>query len=779
MKLPLSWIEEFVKPQLPIEKLGSLLTYSGTEVEKIEKRSVNFSGVIVGQVRTVVQHPAADRLKVTRVVVQEKQAKPFTIVCGAPNVAAMQKVAVALPGAKLANGTTLEKASIRGVESEGMLCALDELGLGTDHTGILVLGDDLKLGTPLEKALALTETIVHFELTPNRSDCFSVLGLAREISVLTKKRLKYPTVKLKEGKQATSRFVKVAIRDKTLCSRYVARYVKGITVKPSPQWLKNYLEASGIRPINNVVDVTNYVMLEYGQPLHAFDGRLVKGKSIIVRRARKGEKIKLLDGIVQTLNAEMPVIADSTKALVVAGIMGGEGSGVSEKTKDVIIESATFNPVAIRKTCQALGLRTEASHRHEKGPDPAVVSLAADRAAQIIAELAGGEMNKGTVEAGGPPAKRKAIAFSLTAANDLLGVKINEVKAADYLIRLGCVVERQSRTGAGATGAGWRVTPPTWRGDLNIQEDLTEELGRLTDYNTFPKTHVIASLKPTVVPAVLQMEWQARQYFASVGFSEVLTYPYYSQQHRDLFGLTKDHFEPAKPLSPDQQFLRQSLTPRLVDAVAKNRANFEKVSLFEIGSLFFPAKKAPHEPRVLGVAVLAADAYRKVRGALEDFAALGGVSFTTAIEGNVATFTVGKENVATITAYSPDAVRALKIRSHHPFAALELNLTALAKHWNNEPTFKPFSQFPAVKRDLAFWLSTSQPYAPVHDALQFLDPLVTDVELFDVFEKGNRRSYAVHLTFLAEDRTLKTDEVDAILTRARQALKSFGAEPRE
>lgn len=778
MKLPLSWIEEFVKPQLPVEKLASLLTLSGTEVEKIEKCSVNFSGVVVGQVRTVVQHPAADRLKVTRVVVQDKQAKPYTIVCGAPNVVPMQKVAVALPGAKLANGTILEKATIRGVESEGMLCALDELGLGNDHSGILVLGDDLKLGTPLEKALALTETILHFELTPNRSDCFSVLGLAREISVLTKKPLKVPIVKLKEGKQAASRFVKVAIRDKTLCSRYVARYVKGITVKPSPQWLKNSLEASGIRPINNIVDVTNYLMLEYGQPLHAFDGRQVKGKSIIVRRARQGEKIVLLDGTTRTLTADMPVIADPAKALVVAGIMGGEGSGVSEKTKDVIIESATFNPVTIRKTSQALGLRTEASHRHEKGPDSAVVSLAADRAAQLIAELAGGEITKGTVEAGHPPAKRQAIAFSLDAANALLGVKVGQTKAADLLIRLGCVVERGMRA-KGAEGI-WRVVPPPWRGDVRIPEDLTEELGRLTDYNTFPKTHLTASLQPTAVPPVLQMEWQARQYFASVGFSEVLTYPYYGQSHRDAFGLSKAHFEPAKPLSPDQQFLRQSLTPRLAEAVAKNRASFESIRLFEIGSLFFSKKKEPVEPRVLGAAVLSPDAYRTLRGVLEDFAALGGVRCPSAVEGNVATFTVGKENVATITAYGPDAVRALKIRSNHPFAALQLNLTALAKHWNNAPTFKPFSQFPAVKRDLAFWLPKSEAYGPLNDALKALDPLIRDVELFDVFDRGEKRSYAVHLTFQAEDRTLTLEEVDAILERVRSLLKqNFSAETRD
>lgn len=763
MQLPLSWIEELVKPQLPPEKLASLLTLSGTEVEKIEKRSVNFHGVVVGQVRTVVQHPSADRLKVTRVVVQDKQAKPFTIVCGAPNVAATQKVAVALPGAKLANGTMLEKATIRGVESEGMLCALDELGLGSDHTGILVLGDDLKLGTPLEKALALTETILHFELTPNRSDCFSVLGVAREISVLTKKSLKYPAVKLKEGKQAASRFVKVTIRDKALCSRYVARVVRGVTVKPSPQWLKNRLEASGIRPINNVVDVTNYVMLELGQPLHAFDGRQVKSRSIIVRRARKGEKTALLDGITRALTADMPVIADPAKSLVVAGIMGGEGSGVSERTKDVIIESATFNPIAIRKACQALGLRTEASHRHEKGPDPAVVTLAADRAAQLIAELAGGEIAKGAVEAGTIPLNPKTMQFSLAEAEALLGVNIGEKQASDWLIRLGCAVERLR--------SDWRVAPPTWRGDLKIQEDLTEELGRLADYNTFPKTRLAAAFEPRPLPPLLKLELRGRDYFTAIGYSEVLTYPYYSQQHRDLFGLAKIHFEPLKPLSPDQQYLRQSLTPRLVEAVAKNRANGETIRLFEIGSLFFPTKKGSAEPRVLGAAVLDQDAYRQVRGVLEDFVSTGGVPLAATVEGNVATFAAGQDRVATIAAYSPEAVRALKIRSNHPLAVLELNLTVLSKLWKDEQTFKPFSQFPAVRRDLAFWLPKSQPYAPVHDVLKTLDSLITDVELFDVFEKDNQRSYAVHLTFQAGDRTLTAEEVDSMLERARTLLK--------
>ncbi len=771
MKLPFSWIEEFVKPGLPADKLAELLTLSGTEVEQIERRQFHCTNIVVGQIKTIVQHPNADRLRLTRVVIKNGQATPLNIVCGAPNIKPGQKVPVALPGATLANGSVLEKAPIRGVISEGMLCAADELGLGDDHSGILVLGDDIPLGVSFEKALALTETILHFELTPNRADCFSVLGLAREVSVLTKKPLKIPAVKLKESKQPAAKFVKVTIRDKTVCSRYVARVVRGVTVKPSPQWLKNRLEAASIRPINNVVDVTNYVMLELGQPLHAFDSRQVKNRSLIVRHGRKGEKLHLLDGTVRTLSAQTPVIADSAKALVLAGIMGGEGSGISEKTKDVIIESATFNPVVIRKTCQHFGLRTEASHRHEKGPDPALVAAAADRAAQLIAELAGGEIARGSVEAGAAPTKARPITFSLPKADALLGVTVSAEKASDLFVRLGCAVERR--------GDDWRVTPPSWRRDLKAQEDLTEELGRLTNYNTFPKTHLTAVLKPTAVPAQLRIESVARRYFANVGFSEVLTYPYYSQQHRDQFGLTKEHFEPAKPLSPDQQFLRQSLTPRLIEAVSKNRATHETIRLFEIGSVFFPLKKGADEYHVLGAVTLAKDAYRTVRGVLEDFTKLGGFSLTATANGAIVSFRAGQEIIATITAYSPDGVHALKIRSNHPLAALEVNLTALAKHWNDDQVFRPFSPFPAVKRDLAFWLATSQPYAPVHALLQSLDALIRDVELFDVFDKGTKRSYAVHLILQAEDRTLTTEEVDAVLERVGQALRQqFRAELR-
>lgn len=772
MKLPLSWLEEFVLPLTKTEKLAKLLTLSGTEVSAIEHRTFHFSGVIVGEILTIIKHPAADRLSVTKVVVKDGRKQPLTIVCGATNIKPRQKVPVAPPGAKLANGKVIEMTTIRGVVSEGMLCSPDELGLDDDHSGILLLSPDIPLGMPLEKALALNETILHFDLTPNRSDCFAVLGLAREISVLTKRPLKPPKVSLKEGKTRTDKIVKVTIRDRAVCTRYVARYLKGVTIGPSPQWMRNQLEASGIRPINNVVDVTNSVMLELGQPLHAFDGRQVLRKSIIVRRARRGERLKLLDGTTVTLNPEIPVIADPAKALVVAGIVGGEGSGVTEKTRDVIIESATFNPVLIRKASQALGIRTEASHRHEKGPDPAVVRLAADRAAQLIAELTGGEVAKGTAEAGSAPPFRKPIRFRLADAEALLGVDVTEQKARELLTRLGCEI-KSGKGGEGQAGE-WQVTPPSWRSDLQIPEDLTEEVGRLIDYNTFPLSQPSALVKPTGWPPGWLLERQLKRFFVSVGFSEVLTYPYYSQHQRTAFGLSGQHLELLNPLSPDQQYLRQSLTPRLVDVVVKNRPAFEEVRVFEIGSVFLPSggRRTTDERWLLGAALLGADAFRILRGVLEDLLALAGVQATTAVEGNRVTFRLSGTRLATLTAYGPEAVRAFKLRSAHPLATLELSLAPLLKSWQAEQHFVPYSSFPAVKRDLAFWLPRKQAYGPIHEALRRLDPSIQDIELFDVYEKDNRRSYAIHLTFQADDRTLKAEEVALVIQRACELLRA-------
>ncbi|MBI3114885.1 MAG: phenylalanine--tRNA ligase subunit beta [Candidatus Kerfeldbacteria bacterium] len=770
MQLPLSWIRDYVKPKQSVEKLAELLTLTGTEVERVEKRVAKFSGVVVGEVQTVIKHPAADRLKVTKVIVKEKQAEPLTIVCGAPNVRPGMAVPVALPGATLANGQTLEAATIRGVESQGMLCAPDELGLGDDHAGILALGPGVKLGTPLEQALALNDTIIHLELTLNRSDCFSVQGIAREIAAVTKTPFKPHVVKLTEKGRPAKGTLNIRIKHRAICSRYVGRLVRNVKVGPSPQWLVNRLEAAGVRPLNNVVDVTNYVMLCLGQPIHAFDARQVKGHSVVVRWARKGEKLQLLDGSTQALTTTIPVIADSEKPLAVAAIMGGEHSGVTEKTTTVIIESATFDPVVIRKASQQLRVRTEASHRHEKEPDPAMVEAAADYAAQLLAELAGGEVAKGRIEAGKAPPAPRAIPFKLADAAALLGVPVAERRARELLTRLGCTV----KTGK----SQWAVTPPSWRNDLRIPEDLTEEIGRLTGYNTFPKTLLAGPRTPSVLPSSLALERLVRDRLASAGFHEALTYPWYGQHQRAAFGLNGPHLELLKPLSQDQQYLRQSHVPRLTEAVVKNLPRNDELRLFELGSIFVPDGKVLREDRVLAVVALAPEAYRELRGVLETLAAAGGIELKQIIGEHDTSFLAGATRVATITPFSAPQARRHKIRSKHPYAALELSLTGLGQHWIEQTDFRPFSNYPAVQRDVAFWLPAGTAYGPIHEALTSLDPLLTTLELFDVFTKADRRSYAVRLTFQADDRTLTADEVEAVLGRVHTILADHGAELR-
>lgn len=762
MRAPLSWIAEFVKPGLKPAALADLLTRTGTEVALLDSRVARFRGVVVGRVNTVIKHPGADRLKVCKVTVAAKGA-PLTIVCGAPNVAPAQTVAVALPGARIADGTVIERASIRGVESSGMICSMQELGLGSDHAGILVLGGDLQPGAPLDEALALNETIFHFELTPNRSDCFSIQGLGREIAALTGRAFWPAVADVREQGKPAQQSVSVRIADRKLATRYVARVVRGVRIGESPQWLKNRLEACGVRPVSNVVDVTNYVMLELGQPIHAFDLAKLQGRRLVVRPARRGETITLLDGSTHALPVGVPVIADAKRPAAVAAIMGGEASGISAKTKDVVIESATFHPIAIRKASQALGLRTEASHRHEKGPDPATVRLAADRAAQLLAEVAGGAVAPGVVEVGRPPVGPKLIRVSLATLAATLGIKVPAAKAKGILERLGFRV-----TG---TPERWQVAPPTWRVDVRLPEDVTEEVGRVLDYNTFPKTLPSSNLPPVVLPPAVRLEDTVRGFFIRSGYCEALTYPYYGDQHRQLFGLTERHVEPVNPLSPDQAYLRQSLIPRLTEAVGRNRPAREIVKLFEIGSTFVPTGTKVAEQRVVGAVVLAPDAVRVLRGVAEAFFQSGGVAAHAGVTGGMLTWSVSGATAARLSVVPPAATHAFKLRSTRVVAVLEMFLTPLAARWRTFAPFVPFSHFPTVTRDLAFWLPADQPFGPVIEAVKRVDPLLKDVALFDIFTQGTRTSYALRFTLQSETGTLTASDVEGVVNRARTVLQ--------
>jgi len=489
MHLSLNWLKEYVKFKQAPEKVAEIFTLGGFEVEKVVKWGQGLEQIVIGQIKTIISHAEANKLSVCKVDVGRKQ--PLTIVCGAKNVKPEHKVPVALIGTTLPNGMKIERRRIRGIDSEGMLCAEDELKLGEDHSGILILDKSLKIGQKLGKATGLEDIVLDLSLTPNRPDTYSVIGLARELAALSDQKFIQKKVTVPESKKLNvKKLLSVRVQDNNLCPKYTVRVVKNVKVKSSPQWLQARLIVAGIKPINNIVDITNYVMLEYGQPLHAFDYTKVQGKNIIVRKAGSDKSFITLDGIERQLTPDMLMIADSKQPIAIAGVMGGDNSEISKQTKDIVIESAVFKPISVRKTRQRLGLVTEASTRFEKGIAWELPELALDRAAQMMAEIAGGEVAKGMIVASQQKAeKSKSLKVRLSYINRIIGRKFTLVEVKKVLERLYFTVKEAGKDEL-------RVTVPSFRQDVSIPADITEEVGRMYGWNNYTSAPIYAELKP-------------------------------------------------------------------------------------------------------------------------------------------------------------------------------------------------------------------------------------------------------------------------------------------
>ncbi len=478
MKVSLNWLKDYVEIKMGVKELIDLLTMSGLEVEEAVSTGEGFEKVVVAEIQAIRKHPNADKLSLVEARTDRER---FPIVCGAKNIREGQKVPLALVGAKLPNGMEIKKSKIRGEMSEGMLCSEIELGLGQDATGIMILPSALPLGADLGEALGLKDTVLDISITPNRPDCLCVLGVVREIAALTHQRVKYPSLSLSDKGEEIHRKTSVTILDPDLCPRYVARMIEGVTIGPSPSWMRSRLEKVGIRSISNVVDVTNYVMMEYGQPLHAFDFELLEEGRIVVRRAKEGEEFVTLDGVKRSLDQEMLMICDGVKPVAVAGVMGGLNSEIKEDTKVVLLESAYFNPAGNRRTAKQLGLETEAAYRFGRGIDYGGCLTAANRAAQLIQELAGGKVVEGVVDAYPAPIRPSPIRLSVKRIHHVLGIEIPVKKVRAYLEDLELEVR-------GEDGDILIVTPPSFRGDLEREIDLIEEVARMDGYEKIPMT---------------------------------------------------------------------------------------------------------------------------------------------------------------------------------------------------------------------------------------------------------------------------------------------------
>jgi phenylalanyl-tRNA synthetase beta chain len=789
MRAPLQWLREYVDPPLGTHALADRLTMTGTKVEAIHHHGVAaLDHFVVGRVLETDQHPNADRLRVC--LVDIGKGAPQQIVCGAPNVAAGQTVAVAKPGAVMPDGTTLGKAKLRGIESHGMILAEDEVAIGTEHDGIMVLdADGLPPGTPLERVLPIATDVLELEITPNRPDCLAIYGVAREAHAATGAPLSPPPWIEDPGSSGTVSEATVEVECPDLCPRFTARVFEDVKIGPSPLWLKARLTAAGQRPISNVVDITNYVMLLTGQPLHAFDLDRVAGSTLTVRRARDGETIETLDGQTRTLDSDMVLIEDADGPTSIAGIMGGARSEVEPTTTRVLMEAANWNGANIHHTSLKLGLRSEASSRFEKQLQPEQAMQAQAVSTRLMLELTGARLAPGTIDIGGDGPPPKTIALRDARVAGLLGVEVPRERSAEILGAL------EFRTASAHDGL--EVTVPAFRrDDVTREADLIEEVARINGLDKLPVTLPSRHEAHAQLTPRQKMRRRAGDALTAQGLDEIVGWSLGGPELADKLRLGPDHplrnaLELANPLSGDLSVLRTTLLGSLLDTARHNRSRGAgTIRLFEAGAVYLPdgGGELPREPYHVGAVIMGRPrplTWRDNKPGGVDFYAVKGVLGGlldalrvpwTVVPGGEPFLHPGRS--ANILADGEDAgwigeihpLVAAEWDLEETVAAFELNLDAVAVR----PTtlYRPVSGFPDVREDLAVVVSEEVTAAELVDAVRGAGrPLLADVQVFDVYRDVDRLgegkvSLALRLTYRATDRTLTDEEV----AERRQAI---------
>jgi phenylalanyl-tRNA synthetase beta chain len=784
------WLQEYVDLSgVTPEELAKLITKAGIEVEGVNNLSEGIKNVVVGYVMEREQHPEADKLSKCTVDVGEEQ--PVQIICGAPNVAKGQKVIVAKIGAVLPGNFKIKKAKLRGEVSEGMICSLQELGVegkvvGKEFSnGIFVLPNDAEVGADALEVLHRDDAVLELGLTPNRADCLNMIGVAYEVAAILDKDVKLPTVATEQSGSAD--FIDVSVESKEDAPYYSAKLVKGVKVGPSPLWMQARLMSAGIRPINNIVDITNYILIEYGQPLHAFDNNKLNSKQIIVRHAKSNEKITTLDGEERTLQPHHLVIATEKEAVAIAGVMGGQTTEVDENTVDVLIESAVFKGQTVRQTSKDLGLRSESSARFEKGIDPSRTYSASERAAQLMAELAGGTIVEGTVVANHIVNNAPEVSVTVSKINNVLGTSIDADTVKDIFRRL--------RLEAKQDGELFTVTVPSRRGDITIEEDLVEEVGRMYGYDHIPATLPTGVASRGQLTVYQAKRRKARQFLQHAGLFEAVTYSLTSNSKVKRFALETGEAMPVRlslPMSEERSELRFSLVPHLLDAVAYNVARKEEnVQLFETGSVFLTLEKneLPREEEYLAGALTGAwlqhawqgekkavDFY-VVKGILDGlFNELGlsdKISYVAAKKedlhpGRTASILVNNEEIGFIGQVHPVTQKEWDIKETYVF---QLSLAKLFNTEVDDILYNAIPRFPAMNRDMALVVDSTVFAGDILSTIrQAGGKLLKDAIIFDLYEgdkmEAGKKSVAFSLTYFDPERTLTDEEV----TKAHQKV---------
>ncbi|WP_410512170.1 phenylalanine--tRNA ligase subunit beta [Paenibacillus sp. BR2-3] len=814
MKVSTGWLADYISLEgVNAEVLADKITAAGIEIDGVERRNKGISRIVTGYVKSKEKHPDADKLNVC--IVDVGQDEELQIVCGAKNVAAGQMVPVALVGAKLP-GLDIKKAKLRGVLSQGMICSAKELGLNDKllpkelQEGILVLPEETEIGQDIMKVLGLEDEVLEFDLTPNRSDCLSMIGAAYEVSAILGRELSLPKPEeeIVEISGAAGNTISVQIEDEAYCSHYAVRYITGVKPAASPLWIQNRLMAAGVRPINNIVDITNYVMLEYGQPLHAFDADKVEGGMLSVRLAHAGEVLTTLDGQERNLEPQMLVIADGVKSVALAGVMGGLNTEVTAETVSLVLESAKFDGGTVRKTSRQLGLRSEASLRFEKEVDPKSVIPALNRAAALIARYAGGAVQQGIVQAGSDDVEEKVLTLSLDKLNRYLGTDLSMLEVKTLFSRLHFPY-------GDVTQGLIEVKVPTRRGDICYDVDLIEEIARLYGYDNIPTTPIEGPTTPGALtkPQVLRRE--LRRLLVHGGYQEVLGYSFIQPEQGKLFPAFSEGGHAvslAMPMSEERSILRTSVLPQLLD-IAQYNANRRQsdLALFEIGNVFFTDEeqltRQPRELPVLSLLLSGSSSVKQwnvapqpvdffdLKGALETVFAHLGITESVSYVGDspegyhpgrsASLYLLGNEGrvkIGTMGQIHPELQRKLDLEDTY---AAEIALAPLYEAAQSRLQYRELPRFPGMERDIAVVVESS---VPAGDLLALIrengGSLLQSVQVFDVYTGGKmesgKKSIAISLMYRHPEHTLTDEEVGEVHDKVLAALQqSFGAELRK
>jgi phenylalanyl-tRNA synthetase beta chain len=813
MKVPLSWLKDYVDFEADANTLAERLTFAGLEVESVELKEAVPEDIVVAEITAVEQHIHANHLRLCLV---NNGREVLRVVSAADNCKTGARVPFAGVGATLPNGTTIQAEKIHGELSEGILCAEDELGLSDDHSGLMILPPELKVGRPLAEFSGPSDHVLTLEITPNRPDLLGLIGIAREVAALFGTKLKWPAFNLPEEGQPVQETVSVTVADNTACPRYIARLLTNAKVGQSPFWLRRRLTLGGIKTINNIVDITNYCLLECGQPLHAFDLNLLEGKKIIVRRAKSGEKITALDGLEYKLNPQMLAIADAAQPVAIAGIMGGEKSGIRPETNTILLESACFKPAIIRQASKALGLSSESSYRFERGIDINQVDFASRRACAFMAELAGAKTARGAIDIfAGQPAERK-ITCRYSRASSLLGINIpqQQITAIFNALELPVVAEDKDQC---------TVSAPTFRPDLEIEADLVEEIARIHGLDQIPcrdpRCHLIASAddKP------IRMQFQCQELFAALGLQEIVNYSFVSEKLLDMFDPATGEYrlKIPRPVNAEHTILRDSLLPQMVETLGRNRSRqVEEAAFFEIARVFSKTTSSPfrEETRtavgLMGTAGRAllqkrqalteAEVFSWLKGILHNFhekirteerpgnsqnnenakglelnefpAKIPAGFYAACFKPNRSVLISMDGTPCGIMGILKDEIRQ-EWRILDPVGLMEFRLDPFLKHAFQTPTTTILPVYPSVTRDIALKVPLKIRHTDILKTIWKNSPKeLTSVVLFDIYtgkEIGaGFKSMAYSLTYQSSDRTMTDDEVNWLHNAVKTKLKN-------